>query len=54
MSANAIPVLAGSWGLPGGRAIAVANRAFLRRAVRFLAAEAGVGQFVDIGTGIPQ
>ena len=30
-----------------------ANRAFLRRAVRFLAAEAGVRQFLDIGTGIP-
>ncbi|MEV8503853.1 SAM-dependent methyltransferase [Actinoplanes sp. NPDC051475] len=29
------------------------NRAFLRRAVRFLAAEAGVGQFLDIGTGLP-
>ncbi len=30
-----------------------ANRAFLRRAVRFLAAEAGIRQFLDIGTGIP-
>jgi hypothetical protein len=29
------------------------NRAFLSRAVRFLAAEAGVGQFLDIGTGLP-
>jgi SAM-dependent methyltransferase len=29
------------------------QRAFLRRAVRFLAAEAGVRQFLDIGTGIP-
>lgn len=29
------------------------NRAFLRRAVRFLAAEAGIGQFLDIGTGLP-
>ena len=29
------------------------NRAFLRRAVRFLAAEAGVRQFLDIGTGLP-
>jgi hypothetical protein len=29
------------------------NRAFLRRAVRYLAAEAGVSQFLDIGTGIP-
>jgi len=29
------------------------NRAFLRRAVRFLAAERGIDQFLDIGTGIP-
>jgi hypothetical protein len=29
------------------------NRAFLRRAVRFLAAEAGIRQFLDVGTGIP-
>ena len=29
------------------------NRAFLRRAVRYLAAEAGISQFLDIGTGIP-
>lgn len=30
-----------------------ANRAFLARAVRFLVTEAGVRQFLDIGTGIP-
>ena len=30
-----------------------ANRAFLARAVRFLASEAGIRQFLDIGTGIP-
>ena len=30
-----------------------ANRAFLARGVHFLAAEAGVRQFLDIGTGIP-
>jgi hypothetical protein len=29
------------------------NRAFLRRAVHYLAAEAGMRQFLDIGTGIP-
>jgi S-adenosyl methyltransferase len=29
------------------------NRAFLRRVVTFLAGEAGVRQFLDIGTGIP-
>jgi hypothetical protein len=30
-----------------------ANRAFLARAVRFLAADLGIRQFLDIGTGIP-
>jgi hypothetical protein len=30
-----------------------ANRAFLGRAVRYLADEAGIRQFLDIGTGIP-
>ena len=30
-----------------------ANRAFLARAVRFLAAEMGIRQFLDVGTGIP-
>jgi hypothetical protein len=30
-----------------------ANRAFLGRAVSFLAGEAGIRQFLDIGTGIP-
>jgi trans-aconitate methyltransferase len=34
-------------------ATARANRAFLGRAVRYLAAEAGIRQFLDIGTGIP-
>jgi hypothetical protein len=29
------------------------NRAFLARVVRFLAAEAGIRQFLDIGTGLP-
>ena len=29
------------------------NRAFLGRAVRFLALEAGIRQFLDIGTGLP-
>jgi S-adenosyl methyltransferase len=33
--------------------MARANRAFLDRAVRFLAGEAGVRQFFDIGAGIP-
>jgi hypothetical protein len=30
-----------------------ASRAFLRRAVTYLAAEAGIRQFLDIGTGLP-
>jgi hypothetical protein len=29
------------------------NRAFLRRAVQYLAGEAGIRQFLDIGTGLP-
>jgi hypothetical protein len=38
---------------PGIVAAVRAQRAFLGRAVRFLAAEAGISQFLDIGTGIP-
>jgi hypothetical protein len=38
---------------PEVRAIARANRAFMRRAVRYLAGEAGIRQIIDIGTGIP-
>jgi SAM-dependent methyltransferase len=38
---------------PEIRDIARANRAFLQRAVRFLVAEAGIRQIIDIGTGIP-
>ena len=36
-------------GLPEARA----NRAFLGRVVRYLAGEAGIRQFLDIGTGLP-
>jgi hypothetical protein len=39
--------------IPTMRAMAAANRAFLVRAVRYLAQEAGIRQFLDIGTGIP-
>jgi hypothetical protein len=39
--------------LPTTRLAARANRAFLGRAVRHLAAEAGIRQFLDIGCGIP-
>jgi hypothetical protein len=38
---------------PEIRDIARVNRDFLRKAVQFLAAEAGIRQFIDIGTGIP-
>ena len=37
---------------PNMRGIARANRAFLRRAVRFLGQQ-GIDQFLDIGSGIP-
>ena len=38
---------------PGIPLSARSNRAFLARTVRFLAGEAGVRQFLDVGTGIP-
>ena len=38
---------------PESREMARVNRAFLRRAVRFLAGEVGIRQFLDIGTGLP-
>ncbi len=38
---------------PDGAFTARANRAFLGRAVRYLAGEAGIRQFLDVGTGIP-
>jgi hypothetical protein len=38
---------------PTIRVTAVENRRFLGRAVAFLAGEAGIDQFLDIGTGIP-
>jgi hypothetical protein len=39
--------------LPDAGAACRENRAFLRRAVRYLASEAGIGQFIDIGSGLP-
>lgn len=39
--------------IPAVRTMARENRAFLGRAVRFLVAEAGIRQFLDIGTGLP-
>jgi len=38
---------------PGIRVAARENRAFIGRAVRYLAAEAGIDQFLDIGSGLP-
>jgi hypothetical protein len=38
---------------PDGRISPRENRAFLRRVVHYLAAEAGIRQFLDIGTGLP-
>jgi S-adenosyl methyltransferase len=38
---------------PGIRLSAQANRAFLGRTVRYLAASEGIRQFLDIGTGLP-
>ena len=38
---------------PAARIAARANRAFLGRAVAYLAGEAGLRQFLDIGTGLP-
>jgi hypothetical protein len=38
---------------PDAPAIAWSNRAFLRRAVRYMIADAGIRQFVDIGSGLP-
>ncbi len=35
------------------RVAAPASRAFLRRTVRYLAGDAGIRQFLDIGTGLP-
>jgi S-adenosyl methyltransferase len=38
---------------PGILDVARASRQFLTRAVRYLAGEAGIRQFLDIGTGLP-
>jgi len=38
---------------PTARLAALENRRFLQRATRYLAAEAGIRQFLDIGTGLP-
>jgi len=38
---------------PTARLAALENRRLLQRATRYLAAEAGIRQFLDIGTGLP-
>jgi len=38
---------------PDAASVARQNRAFLGRAVRFLAEEKGIRQFLDIGSGLP-
>ncbi|MEV5568875.1 SAM-dependent methyltransferase [Spirillospora sp. NPDC052269] len=40
-------------GFPTIRHAAIENRRFMQRAVRYLAEEAGIRQFLDIGTGLP-
>jgi len=40
-------------GTPGVPEAARANRRFLGRAVRYLAREAGIRQFLDLGAGLP-
>ncbi|WP_073260584.1 SAM-dependent methyltransferase [Cryptosporangium aurantiacum] len=38
---------------PAGEIGPLANRDFLRRAVTYLSTEAGIDQFLDVGTGLP-
>lgn len=52
-SADRIAALAVSEAAPETPLVAVENRKFLRRAVRYLATEGGIRQFLDIGTGLP-
>src|SRR5215469_99543 len=39
--------------VPDAASGAKANRAFLRRVFRYLAGQAGISQFLDIGSGLP-
>ena len=52
-AADRAAALAVSEAAPEAQLMAVENRKFLRRAVRYLVAEAGITQFLDIGTGLP-
>jgi hypothetical protein len=38
---------------PNGPAAGLASRAFLRRTVRYMAAQEGIRQFLDLGSGLP-
>jgi hypothetical protein len=51
--ADRIAAQAGIEAFPKTAESARAARAFLRRVVQFLTAEAGIRQFLDIGTGLP-
>ncbi len=48
---NAVTAIASVF--PGALPLATDNRAFLRRGVRHLVAEAGIRQFIDVGSGLP-
>ncbi|QBI53368.1 SAM-dependent methyltransferase [Streptomonospora litoralis] len=39
--------------VPGVTDLAMGNRAFVQRSTRYLAAERGIDQFLDIGSGLP-
>jgi hypothetical protein len=39
--------------VPDARESAASARAFLRRVVRYMVAEAGIRQFIDVGSGLP-
>jgi ABC-type sugar transport system substrate-binding protein len=51
--ADRVAAEAGIKAFPKTAESARAARAYLRRVVRFLAEEAGIRQFLDIGTGLP-
>lgn len=52
-AAEALNQACRSVGAPDGRDVARVNRAFIHRAVRYLAASAGIDQFLDLGAGLP-
>jgi hypothetical protein len=52
-AADRVAALKVSEAAPEIKMMAIENRKFLRRAVRYLATEASITQFLDIGTGLP-